>query len=235
MLIYLVGDNMKKEMTEQEALAILLQDIKNEDDLEKPENKWILHSLYVGNAARRIANELGLNGKYAQNIGYLHDIGRRINHFNHPIEGYYYLKELGYEDIARYSLTHSFLNNNIKLTVGNGPQDTESYNFINDYLNSIPKDIYDNILHLCDLMCLETGFTTIEKRILDVITRKGIGENAYKHYTSLIDFRSWLEREIKKDLYDLFPEISKNDIANELLNKSILITMIKPKNLSKKK
>ena len=226
---------MEKNMTEKDALAILMQDIKTENDLKKLENKWILHSLYVGESAKRIAEALGLNGEYALIIGYLHDIGRRIDHSNHPIEGYNYLKELGYADLARYSLTHSFLNNNVKLTVGNGPKDPKSYKFINNYLNSINSNIYDNILHLSDLMCLDTGFTTIEKRILDCISRKGIGEHSYNHYMSLMDFKSWIEINIKKDLYDLFPEINQEDKANELLNKGILLTMIKPKTLVKKK
>ena len=222
-----------KEITIDEALSLLLENIKNEEDLMKPENKWILHSIYVGQAAKRIANKLDLNGEFALIIGYLHDIGRKINHNNHPIEGYNYLNSLGYTDIARYSLTHSFLNNNISLTVGSGPKDKESYNFIDNYLQSIKKDIFDNILQLCDLMCLETGFTTIEKRILDVIQRKGIGDYSYEHYMSLIDFRNWFELTTHCNLYDLFPEISKEDLHNELFDKAILLTMIKPKSLKK--
>lgn len=224
-----------KNITEKEALELLLQDINNEKELSLPQNRWILHSIYVGLATRRIAEQLKLNESFALTIGYLHDIGRRINHNNHPIEGYYYLKKLGYDNIARYSLTHSFLNNNIKKTVGTGPKDKESYEFINNYLNNIPKDIYDNILHLCDLMCLETGFTTIEKRILDVITRKGISENTYSHYIDLMDFKNWLESFIKMDLYDLFSEIKKEDLNNRLIDQQLLIDMIKPKHITKKK
>lgn len=223
-----------KKITSKEALNLLLQDIKNQEDLIKSENKWILHSIYVGLAARRIAEKLDLNDEFALIIGYLHDIGRRIDHYNHPIEGYKYLKELGYNDIARYSLTHSFLNNDITKTVGTGPQDINSYNFINNYLKNIDKDIFDNIIHLCDLMCLETGFTTIEKRILDIITRKGISDNSYSHYLDLMDFKQWLEKEIKMNLYDLFPEIKKEDLNEILLDRQLLINMIKPKYLTKK-
>ena len=222
------------KITDKEALDLLLQDIKDKKDLTKPENKWILHSIYVGLAARRIAHELNLNESFALTIGYLHDIGRRINHFNHPIEGYFYLKKLGYDDIARYSLTHSFLNNDITKTVGTGPKDKESYAFINNYLQTINKDVFDNIVHLCDLMCLETGFTTIEKRILDVMTRKGVSENSYSHYMDLMDFKNWLEITMKKDLYSLFPEIKKEDLDNKLLDKALLLELIKPKYLTKK-
>lgn len=223
-----------KKITSKDAFDILMQDIKNQDDLKKDDNRWVLHSIYVGLATRRIAEKLGLNEEFALIIGYLHDIGRRINHNNHPIEGYYYLKELGYDNIARYSLTHSFLNNDITKTVGTGPQDQNCYQFINDYLNNVNKDVFDNILHLCDLMCLETGFTTIEKRILDVTRRKGISENSYSHYMDLMDFKSWLEIEIRSDLYDLFPEIKKEDLESRLLDKQLLLNLIKPKYLTKK-
>jgi len=223
-----------KKITSIDALNLLMQDIKTKEDLTKPENKWILHSIYVGLAARRIAAKLNLNEDFALSAGYLHDIGRRIDHNNHPIEGYFYLKNLEYDNIARYSLTHSFLNNDITKTVGTGPSDPDSYKFINDYLNSINKDLFDNILHLCDLMCLDTGFTTIEKRILDVITRKGISENSYSHYMDLMDFKRWLEIEIRSDLYDLFPEIKKEDLDSRLLDKQLLLSFIKPKYLTKK-
>ncbi len=222
------------KITSKDALEILIKDIKTNEDLKKNENKWILHSIYVGIAARRIAEKLNLNQDFALSVGYLHDIGRKINHNNHPIEGYFYLKSLGYDNIARYSITHSFLNNDITKTVGTGPNDPESYKFINNYLNSIDKDLFDNIIHLCDLMCLESGFTTIEKRILDVITRKGISENSYSHYIDLMDFKNWLEITMKKNLYDLFPEIKKEDIDEILIDKQLLISMIKPKYLTKK-
>lgn len=222
-----------KKITSKDALEILMQEIRTKEDLTKPKNRWILHSIYVGLATRRIAEKLYLNEDFALSIGYLHDIGRKINHNNHPIEGYFYLKKLGYDNIARYSLTHSFLNNEITNTVGTGPKDIESYNFINNYLTNINKDLFDNILHLCDLMCLETGFTTIEKRILDVITRKGISDNSYSHYMNLIDFKKWLENQMKSDLYNLFPEIKKEDLNNLQQDKQLLLDLIKPKHLKK--
>ena len=118
-------------MDSELALKILLQNIKTREDLSKPENKWILHSIYVGLAARRIAHELSLDEDFALTIGYMHDIGRSIKHNNHPIEGFLYLNNLGYPEIARYSLTQSFINNITPNTVGNGP-DKDSYEFISN-------------------------------------------------------------------------------------------------------
>jgi len=222
-----------KKITEQEALNLLMEGIDLKD-LNKPENKWILHSIYVGLAARRITEKLGLNDSYALKIGYLHDIGRKIDHNNHPIEGYKYLKRLGYDDIAKYSLTHSFYNNKITNTVGLGPKDPIKYEFINNYLNSIPIDLFSNIVHLCDLFCLDTGFTTIENRLLDLIERKGINDNFFSYYLSILDFKRWIELTTKANFYDLFPEIKKEELDNQI-NDYRLIKDISCKNKQKTK
>ena len=203
-----------KKITEQEALDLLFSNT-NIKDLNKPENRWIKHSIFVGLAARRIAEQLNLNDTYALIIGYLHDIGRKIDHNNHPIEGYKYLNDLGYPDIARYSLTHSFYNADIKNTIGTGPDTKEKYDFINNYLQSIKPSIFDNLIHLCDLFCLDTGFTTIEKRTLDIMERKGVSENFLKHYNDIMDFKTWIELTIKKDFYDLFKEIKKEELVSK--------------------
>ena len=216
-------------MTSEHALALLMQNIKNCEDLNKYENRWILHCIYVGLASRRIAAAIGINDEYALIVGYLHDIGRIIRHNNHPIEGYLYLDNLGYPDIARYSLTHSFINNDIHLTAGGGPKDKDSFDFINNYLQNIDLNIYDNIVQLCDLFCLETGFTTIEKRMLDITERKGVFDNSYDHFKSIFDLKEKLEVMMGKDLYSLFPEIKEEDLNNQDIDREKLLELIKEK------
>ena len=218
-------------MDSKMALSILLENIKNIRDLNKPENKWILHSIYVGMAAGRIAKELNVDEDFAITIGYMHDIGRKIDHKNHTIEGYNYLIKLGYPEIARYCLTHSFVNNVIPNTIGSGP-DQKSYEIISNYLNSIDLNIYDNIIQLCDLFCLETGFTTFEKRILDITRRKGVYDNSIGHFESIMNLKNKFEEMIGKEIYSLFPEIKKEDLDSTLEDKEMLVKMF---TLSKKR
>ena len=198
-------------MDSKKALEILLQNIHDIRELANPENKWILHSIYVGLAARRIAHELHLDEDLALSIGYLHDIGRMFNHKNHVIEGYRYLIKLGYPNIARFCLTHSFVDNTIPNTIGKGPRN-ENYEFISNYLNNTELNIYDNIVQLCDLFCLETGFTTFEKRILDISLRKGIYKNSSGHFESIMSLKNRIEAMMGKEIYSLFPEIKKEDL-----------------------
>ena len=222
-------------MDSKKALDILLRNINSKEELGKKENRWILHSIYVGLAARRIAHELSLDEDFALTIGYLHDIGRSIDHFNHPIEGYLYLLNMGYPNIARYSITHSFIDNVVFNTAGGGPKDVDSYFFIKKYLDSIEVNIYDNIIQLCDLFCLETGFTTFEKRILDITERKGVFSNSLNHFDNIMTLKSRIEKAMGKEIYSLFPEIKKEDIDNRENDRNRLMMMFNDSKNSKKK
>ena len=172
-----------------------------------------MHSLYVGQAAGRIASELGLNDDYARAIGYMHDIGRCKDHRDHVIAGYKYLVSLGYKDIARYCLTHSFVNNKLANAAGGVPKNYEYYDFLNEYLNNNAPNIYDKIVQLCDLFCLESGYTTFEKRILDITRRKGVYENSYNHFKAVMELRDEIESVMGKKIYDIF-DIRKEDLAS---------------------
>lgn len=202
-------------MTSEEAYNLLCRDvIKDKDDYKKSENRWIMHCYYVGEAAGRIAERLGIDSDKAKAFGYLHDVGRKINHFNHPIEGYNYLMNLGYKEEARSCLTHSFIDNDIHLTAGGGPKKADTYAFINNYLVNHEANIYDNIVQLCDLFCLASGFTTVENRLLDIYSRKGVYQNTEEHLRATHGLKEKIESLMGCNLYSLFPEISKKEIQS---------------------
>ena len=213
------------------AISILLKDT-DIDDLSLDENKWKMHSLYVGQAAGRIARHLSIDNvdaDYASAIGYLHDIGRIVNSNNHVIDGYKYLDKLGYLKEARYCITHSFVNNNINDTAGGGPKDQDSYNFINNYLNNTKPNIYDNIIQLCDLFCSSSGYTTFEKRILDITKRKGVYPNSQEHFEEVMKLKNEIEEMMGIKIYDLFPQIKKEDLDSRKDDYNELMELFKTK------
>lgn len=223
------------KLTEKKAKELLfLGVIENESDLTKSNNRWILHCLYVGCAAKRIASKLGIDEDYAAALGYIHDIGRKINHQNHPIEGYNYIKKHGFNTDAKICLTHSFIDNNINLVAGGPPKNDQIYTFLNNFLQSNKPSIYDSIVQLCDLFCLEKGFTTLEKRILDIYTRKGIYENSLEHFHSALALKEQLENQMGCNLYDLFPEINKEDTQSIQDHKEQILKLIDEQNKKKK-
>ncbi len=193
-------------------------------DFKKNENYWINHSLYVGHAAQIIAKKLNIDDDYAMALGYIHDIGRKISHKDHIIVGYKYLYQLGYEYEWRVCLTHSFIDNNILLTCGDGPSG-DVREFIMEYLNSIDISIYDNIIQLCDLFCMYSGYTTIEKRLLDIYTRKNVSSNAKQHYDSVLALKERLEQQMGCSLYSLFPKINKKDLVTNQTDVEKLLRM----------
>ena len=93
---------------------------------------------------------------------------------------------------------------------------------------------------MCDLFCLDTGFTTVERRLLDITIRKGVFDNSLLHLEKTMELKSRLEEMMGCSLYELFPEIDPGALAMadeehgklvDLLNPSLLDTDSK---LSKK-
>ena len=71
---------------------------------------WGNHSRTAAHCAEKIAAAAGLDPDKAYVLGLLHDIGRRFGkrHLGHVSDGYSYMMSLGYEEVARVCLSHSF-------------------------------------------------------------------------------------------------------------------------------
>ena len=173
--------------------------------------RWIEHSKRVGEAAGRIAEKLGLDVDKAKALGYIHDIGKRFGeNASHTIDGYEYLKCLGYEEYASICLTHSYLYNDINCVAG-GFSDVTSENgkFRKNFVESHDYTLYDKIINLCDLFCTNE-FVTIEKRFIDLFMRMGVFENTLYHMQKTFELKKEIEEKMGCSLYSLFPEIKEN-------------------------
>lgn len=217
------------KLDSKSAFALLIKDvIGNFQDFNDEKNKWIKHCIYVGIGAGRIAAKLNLDSDYAISLGYIHDIGRKISHPNHTIAGYNYMSENGYVEEARSCLTHSFIDNNIFYTAGGIPEGKDRFDFMNDFLLSTDLTIYDNIVQMCDLFCLETGFTTIERRLLDITERKGVFDTSPMHFEKTMELRMRLEEMMGCSLYELFPEIDVVALAQADDDYNRLVDLLNP-------
>lgn len=191
------------QLTSNKALEMLKETEKRVED-----KGWIYHSICVGNSAGRIAKALNLDEEKAKTLGYIHDIGKSVGEFsNHVMNGYNYIKELGYDDeYANICLTHSYLNNDIYCTAGAIPRDIP---FRTQFIKEHKYTIYEKIINLCDLMCT-TKNLTIEKRLIDIFLRRGINENTVYHITQTYKLKKEFDDMLGYNLYDLFPEIVNN-------------------------
>ena len=180
-----------------------------EESRKKTSNdKWINHSICVGNSAGKIAEKLNLDVDYAKILGYIHDIGRSVGDGkDHVMQGYNYLKELGYDDeYANICLTHSYLNNDVYCTAGGIPRDIP---FRTEFIKNHEYTIYEKIINLCDLMCADINMT-VDKRLIDIMTRRGAYENTQYHIKETYKLKQYIDEQLGFNVYDLFPSIKDN-------------------------
>lgn len=198
------------KLTSEKAREMLEQARKNAKD-----EKWINHSICVGQAAGRIAealNEKGYNLDVdkAITLGLIHDIGKIKSSFsNHDMEGYNYIKEQGYdEDYYNICLTHSYLNNDVNCTAGGFPDEIP---FRTEFIKNHEYTMCEKIINLCDLMCPPSGKVfTIDKRLIDIMTRRGAYSNTQYHVKETYKLKEYFDSLLGYSVYDLFPEIKEN-------------------------
>lgn len=203
-------------LNREEAKKLLLK----ERGVLKDDN-WIEHSLCVGNCAYVIACALKEKGievdcDKAAALGYIHDIGKRSNKwgsvFPHIINGYNYIKSLGYdEEYAGICLKHSFLNNDINC-LSNESDETDktnpNYDFVKEYISS-EYTIEEKIINLCDLMCTNKVLS-VEKRMIDLLLRHGVFRYSHYHIEETMKLKDYFDKLLGYNLYELFPEIKEN-------------------------
>ena len=178
---------------------------------------WIEHSICVGDSAGRIAEALKKKGydldiDKAITLGYIHDIGKMVGPFHeHVMNGYEYMKKQGYdEEYCNICLTHSYLNNDVVCTAG-GVLNPEKDPFITEFVKKHKYSIEEKIINLCDLMCPPGGKVyTIDKRLIDLILRRGAHDNTQYHVTEAYKLKTYFDNLLGYNLYDLFPEIKDN-------------------------
>ena len=185
---------------------------------------WISHCMNVGIVCSNLADILGLNKNVALTLGLLHDYGRRIDQsFNHVIEGFQSLIDLGLTSEAISCLTHSFLNggrccNNEPAIDGFYVDEDGNYNWYPDtkkdditiFLENYKYTDYDYILNIADLMATSNGIVSPYERIEDIKTRRMIDLTNREYF--LAELTNTLIDLLKKINYlqDDFPHIKAN-------------------------
>lgn len=166
---------------------------------------WIAHNKTAGDCARLIAlkcNDLDENVAYV--LGLLHDIGRRfgIVDMKHIWYGYEFMIENGFNDSARICLTHSFPYKNIRAYNGENDCSITQNDFIQNFLESTEYDDYDRLIQLCDAISFPTGATYIEKRLVDVVLRRGFNELTISKWKAFIELKDYFDLKTKSNIYD---------------------------------
>ncbi len=181
---------------------------------------WVQHSFFVAKAAKSIAqHHPKLDPTIAFVLGYLHDIGRRvgITDMRHILDGYYFLKEKGFDDAARICITHSFPIKNVYSAAGKWDCTSQELEFVNGYLSNLEFDEYDRLIQLCDAIALPTGFSLIEKRLMDVALRRGVNEYSVLRWKAYLEIKQDFEKIIGHSVYKILPGVVENTFESSLL------------------
>ena len=168
---------------------------------------WGDHSRNAAVCAQRIAQAAGMDGEKAYVLGLLHDIGRKfgVYHIPHVYNGYHYMMELGYVDVARVCLTHSFSTPDFRTYIGKFDLEEEKLQEMRALLAGMVYDDYDRLIQLCDALAMAEGVVDIETRMLDVKHR--YGHYPQEKWDNNLRLKAYFEAKAGKDIY----EIVKNE------------------------
>jgi hypothetical protein len=176
---------------------------------------WGNHSRIAARCAEKIASACrGMDPEKAYILGLLHDIGRKfgVRHLGHVSDGYSYMMSLGYDEVARICLTHSFNNMRLDEYIGNVDTSDEEYELIRTELSKITPDDYDRLIQLCDSLAADYGFVILEKRFVDVTRRHGIMEGYIKGWEIAFSIKDYFEKEMGCSIYDVLPDIGRTSL-----------------------
>ena len=164
---------------------------------------WGKHSRNVAMCAERIAVACGMDSDKAYVLGLLHDIGRKfgVRHLGHVYDGYKYMLELGYTQVAKICLTHSFCIQDIAVYIGEFDITDSELHELKVALNSVEYDDYDRLIQLCDALGAANGVVDIERRMQDVKNRYGIYPQ--NKWDKNIELKRYFENIAKQNIYEI--------------------------------
>lgn len=195
----------------QTALEIWKQGInyRREHDGWPPrfETEYLFHSLGIAHACARVATLIpGMDSEKAWVLGLLHDYGKRHDerkgeHF-HALDGYEEMLRLGYTDVARICLTHSFPKKDFDFSAYGC-----SKNWLataREKLENVKIDDYDRLVRLFDFMFEGMRITTFENRVAGIISRYHPKTPPTDLYNHALENKAYFESKIGQNIYQLF-------------------------------
>ena len=163
---------------------------------------WVNHSRITAKCAEKIAELCeNLDSEKAYILGLLHDIGRKfgVRHLGHVYDGYKYMMSLGYDEVAKICLTHSFNNSTIQEYIGKFDVSDEELELIETALAKVNMDDYDKLIQLCDALAGSDSVLNIEDRMRDVKQRYGYYPQ--EKWNSNIRLKNYFEEKTGNNIY----------------------------------
>ena len=165
---------------------------------------WGNHSRVAAHCAEKIALSCGgMDPEKAYILGLLHDIGRKfgVRHLGHVSDGYSYMMSLGYDEVARVCLTHSFNDQVMEDYIGKKDTTDAEYEQIQNALHEISMDEYDRLIQLCDAIAGADGVLDITERMADV--RRRYGSYPTQKWNQNLLLKKYFEEKAGDEIYNI--------------------------------
>ena len=124
-----------------------------------------------------------------------------VSHLKHVSDGYSYMLSLGYDEVAKICLTHSFNSQTTDVYVGNFDTTEEELKMIQDTLKIVAMDEYDKLIQLCDSLAGSDGVLDIEERMDDVKNRYGFYPQ--EKWDNNLKLKKHFEEKMGKNIYNV--------------------------------
>ena len=118
--------------------------------------------------------------------------------------------ERGWEKAAQICISHAFMIQDIRTSIGEFDITDEEYRFMDDFIKNAVYDDYDRLVQLCDSLALPTGFCLLEKRFVDVTIRYGVSEFTTARWKKILEIKALFEKKIKRSIYEALPGVVEN-------------------------
>ena len=110
------------------------------------------------------------------------------------------MTKLGYDEVARVCLTHSFNDQRLDTYIGNIDTTDEELQLVKTELANIKYDEYDRLIQLCDAIAGAEGVLDIEERMGDV--KRRYGSYPQEKWDMNLGLKRHFEEKMGKDLYE---------------------------------
>jgi bis(5'-nucleosidyl)-tetraphosphatase len=156
---YLKDPVLREGLDETDARKLLREYLGKGD-------KVVAHSAIVAQMARRMAEawDEDVDPVFVEACAWLHDIGRAVDHAEHPLEGYRLLRELGYSGYAPTCISHYIKGRSFE-------ELPEKKLWRSCDLTTFEP--HERIIALADFMAVREKKGTVKQRHADLVERYG--------------------------------------------------------------
>ena len=169
---------------------------------------WERHCENAAACAEKIAAACGLDSEKAYVLGLLHDIGRKflVRDMGHLYYGYKYMNSLGFTDVAKVCLTHSFHTKDFNAYLGKTDISEAEAEEVKEFLKTVVYDDYDRLIQLCDALASAQGVVDIEERMADV--KRRYGSYPQSQWYKNLELKKYFEDRLGENIYEFLAHLT---------------------------